>query len=59
MTKPKVKPDDPEQAKRFAQTVRDLEAAGELNPTDADAKFERAFERMVPVKRVPSKGGPA
>lgn len=53
MTKKKVKADDPEQAKRFAQTVRELEAAGELNPTEADAGFDAAFKKMVPEKRKP------
>jgi hypothetical protein len=51
MTKRKTKPDDPEQAKRFAQTVRELEAAGDLNPTDAEGAFDHAFRKIVPAKR--------
>lgn len=56
MTKPKTKPDDPEQAKRFAQTVRELEAAGDLNPTDADEAFERLVRVAIPP-RTPGEGG--
>ena len=42
---------DSEQIKRFEKAVRDLEAAGELSRTDADA----ALERMVgKVKTKPS-----
>jgi hypothetical protein len=37
---------DPEQSERFRKAVRDLEAAGELNPTAAD----EAFERILPAK---------
>lgn len=50
MTKPKLKPDDAEQAKRFAQTVRELEAKGDIDPASADAEFERAFGKIVPAK---------
>ena len=52
MTKPKVKPDDPEQAKRFAEAVRDLEAAGELNPTEA----EKVLDRLVRSQKPPVAG---
>jgi len=51
MTKPKVKPDDPEQAKRFAQAVRDLEADGGLSPIEADEAFERLAKKVLPEKR--------
>ena len=47
MTKPKVTPDNPEQAKRFAEAVRELTDAGELDPTEANEKFESAFKKMV------------
>ena len=44
--KPKKPPEtDPDQSERFRKAVRDLEAAGELNPTD-DA-FDVAFEKVV------------
>jgi len=43
--KPAPKPDDPEQVKRFIETAR---AAG----ADEDFKaFDRAFKKVVPVKR--------
>lgn len=51
MTKRLTKPDDPEQAKRFAQTVRELEAKGDIDRAQADAEFERAFGKIVPAKR--------
>lgn len=30
----RIRKDDPEQSKRFQEAVRELEAAGELSPTD-------------------------
>jgi hypothetical protein len=50
-TEPKVKPDDPAQAERFAQAARELAAAGELSLTEADEAFELAFKKIVPEKR--------
>lgn len=48
--KPKNPPEtDPEQSERFRKAVRDLEAAGELSPTDAE-DFERALIKVVPAK---------
>ena len=43
------KNDEPqgEQSKRFLKAVAYLEAAGELNPTEADEKFERAVGRVI------------
>ncbi len=55
MTKPKLKADDPEQAKRFAAAVRELEAKGDIDPATADAEFDRAFGKIVPAKQVASK----
>lgn len=43
-----------EQSERFRQKVRELEDAGELNPTDADERFEDAFRRIVPQSQRPS-----
>lgn len=38
----KLKPENQaEQSERFRKAVRELEAAGELNPTEADEAFER------------------
>jgi hypothetical protein len=42
-----------EQSKKFRNTVRELTDAGELNPTEADKLFERAFERIVPPASKP------
>lgn len=39
--------EDEEQSRKFLETVRELEAAGELNPTDADRAFDRAFRQIV------------
>jgi hypothetical protein len=52
-SEPKVKADDPAQAERFAQAARELAAAGELNLTEADEAFERAFRKIVPAKDKP------
>ncbi len=38
------------QSSRFLKTVAELEAAGELNPTDAAASFDRTFRQIVPAK---------
>lgn len=47
MTDKKPPPEtDPEQSERFRKAVRELEAAGELNPTEADQKIED-FLRQV------------
>lgn len=46
MTDKKPKETDPEQSEKFRKAVRDLEAAGELSPTD-EADFERVFDRAV------------
>lgn len=38
---PVKKPEtDPDQSERFRKAVRDLEAAGELSPIEAEAEFE-------------------
>jgi guanylate kinase len=47
---PKKKNDEPQekQSKRFLKAVADLEAAGELNPTEADERFEKAVGKILP-----------
>lgn len=40
MPKKKTQETQAEQSERFRKTVRDLVAAGELNPIEADRKFE-------------------
>ena len=36
-----------EQSERFKKTVSDLVAAGELDPVEADAAFDRLVKRSV------------
>jgi hypothetical protein len=50
--KPKRKSSSPKtQSARFKKAALDLEAAGELNLTDANEKFDRAIERLAaPLK---------
>jgi polyhydroxyalkanoate synthesis regulator phasin len=44
MPKKKVPETQAEQSERFRKAVRDMVAAGELNPTEAD----KAFARLLP-----------
>jgi polyhydroxyalkanoate synthesis regulator phasin len=44
MPKKKLQETQEEQSKRFRQTVRDLVAAGELNPTEADSAMEKVLK---------------
>ena len=37
-----------EQSERFLKQVQDMEAAGKLNPTDADERFEKAVRVVLP-----------
>jgi hypothetical protein len=49
--KPKAKPDDPAQSKRFIEIAREIGA-------DADAEtFERAFKKVVPKPPSPTPSG--
>lgn len=59
--KPKVMPpaDQKEQSERFLAAVQDLVDAGELNPTDAEERFEGAMRKLAPdnvsyAKKAPS-----
>ena len=50
---PKKKPGGmtPEQqSEKFRETVRELINAGELNPTEADAEFDRLMEKVKTPK---------
>lgn len=47
--KPGMTPE--EQSEKFRDTVRDLIAAGELSPTEADERFEGAVRIVAPAKR--------
>jgi hypothetical protein len=44
-----------EQSERFRKAVRDLEAAGELNPTDeVDRRLDAVLRKAAPAKPKPS-----
>jgi hypothetical protein len=45
-----LKPDDPEQSKRFVEAAREIEA------DETGEAFRRAFEKIVPRKRKPDCG---
>jgi len=56
MAKPKAKgppprDEDPAQSKRFLDLASELEAAGDLSPTEGERAFERAFDKIVPKRR--------
>ncbi len=46
MPKKKVELTPEQQSELFRKVVRELVDAGELNPTDADAAFERLLPRV-------------
>lgn len=48
MAKRPKKESDQEQYQRFLEKVQELEDAGELSPTEADERFERALGRVLP-----------
>lgn len=48
MTKKPPPKDDPAQSERFEETVRELEAAGKLNPTDEP--LERAMKGVIRLR---------
>jgi hypothetical protein len=50
-SKTKRPPDeDEEQSRRFLDLAAELEAAGELSPTDAGERFARAMDKVAPPK---------
>jgi hypothetical protein len=54
--KPKRPPEtDPIQSERFRQLVRDLEAGGELNPTEAEATMDKLISTTSAVTRLKAK----
>lgn len=50
MPKKKRSESQKEQSKRFLEKVQELVDAGELSPTEAEERFERAMRRIVPEK---------
>lgn len=50
----KPPPDEDEaQSKRFLDLARELEAAGDLSPTEGNEAFERLVGKAAPPKRRP------
>ena len=41
------------QSERFRKTVQELVDAGELNPTEADERFETVMRKLVQAKSSP------
>lgn len=52
--KPQTGGEDEAQSKRFLDLAAELEAAGDLNPTEGERSFERLIGKALPVKRHPS-----
>lgn len=46
-----------EQSERFRKAVRDMEVAGELNPTEADERFERTLAKAAPPRSLGKPSG--
>lgn len=55
MAKKQNKESPEKQFERFRKKVDELEAAGELNPTEADERFERAMDDIVKSSDPPDK----
>lgn len=54
MAKTKNPPnEDPAQSKRFIEVAEKMEAAGELDHTEAATRFERTLRAAAPPKRRP------
>ena len=47
MPKQKRQETQKEQSERFRKTVQDLIDAGDLSPTEAEERFERAMKRIT------------
>lgn len=47
MPKKRSEESSEEQAKRFRKAVQALVDAGELNPTEAEERFERALSELI------------
>lgn len=52
MPKKKLVETQEQQSERFRKAVRDLEAAGKLNPTEAVAAFEKLMDKMAIPKNL-------
>ena len=54
MPKRKSELSQAEQSKRFRDAVQELVDAGELSPTEADERFERAMEKISSLSQTNS-----
>ena len=52
--KPKTADEDEAESKRFLDLASELEAAGDLNPTEAAEKFDAVARRLLPSRRKPT-----
>jgi Spy/CpxP family protein refolding chaperone len=50
MPKKKRQETQEEQSERFREKVRELVAAGELDPAEADARFDQLMNQAAPPK---------
>lgn len=48
--KPRKGDEDAAQSKRFLDLASELEADGDLSPTEAEGAFERLMDRALPSK---------
>ena len=46
--------EDEAQSKRFLDLAAELEAAGDLSPTDAEENLERVLEQAAPLRKRPA-----
>lgn len=51
MPKKKAEESAEEQVRRFEEAVAQMIADGELDPTEADATFEKLLAKAAPVRR--------
>lgn len=49
--KPPPRDEDPAQSKRFLDLASELEAAGDLSPTEGEKAFDELMGKAVPVRR--------
>ena len=51
MAKKQKNESDQEQYQRFLEKVQELVDAGELSPTEADDRFDRAMEKIAQLEK--------
>ena len=53
MPKKKNEESQKQQSERFEKAVQDMIDAGELNPTEADDRFDRAMKKIAAIDNSP------